>query len=80
MSRSSSPRPPRYRLATDVRPGDVDVRVDVDPAAGDAFHGTVAHELRLERRKRAIRLPAVDLRVTKPRARWACRGPTWPDL
>ena len=70
MTRSSSSSPPRYRLAPDVRPQNVDVHVEVDPSVGDGFHGTVVQELELERRRRVIRLHAKDLRVTKPRAHW----------
>jgi puromycin-sensitive aminopeptidase len=50
-----------------VRPRRVALHVEVDPARGRAFRGEVAIELRLARSRRAIRLHAVDLRVTRPR-------------
>ncbi len=53
-----------------MRPRDVDVHVEVDPAKSQAYRGTVVQTLELERSKRAIRLHAKDLRVSKPQARW----------
>jgi puromycin-sensitive aminopeptidase len=56
-----------------VRPGDVDVEVEVDPSRGDGFQGTVTHALELDRSRRVILLHAKDLRVTRPEARFAER-------
>jgi puromycin-sensitive aminopeptidase len=53
-----------HRLSTDVRPTEVDVHVEVDPASGPAFSGQVIHRLRLDRRRRSLELHADDLSVT----------------
>ena len=50
-----------HRLAPDVRPGEVDVRVEVDPQSSSAFRGEVVHRLQLDRRRRSIELHADDL-------------------
>ena len=53
-----------HRLSADVRPTDVDVHVEVDPASSGAFSGQVIHRLRLDRRLRSLELHADDLIVT----------------
>ncbi len=50
-----------------MRPERVRLHVELDPARSDAYRGEVAIELRLARPKRAVRLHAVDLRVTRAR-------------
>jgi puromycin-sensitive aminopeptidase len=70
LARSPRQRSPRYRLAADVRPRIVEVHVEVDPSRSDAFRGEVTLHLDLARAKRAIRLHAKDLRVTRPRVEW----------
>jgi aminopeptidase N len=45
----------------------VALHVELDPARGDAYRGEVAIALRLARPTRAIRLHAVDLRVSGAR-------------
>jgi len=55
-----------------VRPLDVAVHVEVDPARGPAFRGEVSHRLRLDRAVRSIELHAADLRLA--RARLHCGG------
>jgi puromycin-sensitive aminopeptidase len=57
-----------FRLRTDVRPVDVDVSVEVDPARSNAFRGQVGIELELDRGRRKLELHAADLRVSRPRA------------
>jgi puromycin-sensitive aminopeptidase len=52
-----------HRLAGDVRPLEVDVHVEVDPAAGPEFSGRVVHRLRLDQRRRSLELHADDLAV-----------------
>ena len=61
-----------HRLAPDVRPGEVDVHVEVDPQSSSAFRGEVAHRLQLDRRRRSIELHAVDLALCG--ARVECGG------
>jgi puromycin-sensitive aminopeptidase len=66
----AAPRPARkrgHRLDSHLRPTDVDVELEVDPAAGEKFAGEVRHHLRLDRPARAIELHAADLRVSRPR-------------
>jgi aminopeptidase N len=53
-----------HRLAADVRPTEVDVQVEVDPASGPAFSGQVTHRLHLDQRRRSLELHADDLSVT----------------
>jgi len=67
LTRAGRTQTPRYRLPDDVRPLEVDVHVEVDPSKSAKFHGDVALRLQLRRAKRAIRLHAQDLRVTKAR-------------
>jgi puromycin-sensitive aminopeptidase len=64
--RPAAAKPPLrpHRLAADVRPTEVDVHVEVDPASGPAFSGQVIHRLRLDRRRRSLELHADDLTVT----------------
>jgi puromycin-sensitive aminopeptidase len=50
-----------------VRPVEVDVHVEVDPARGPAFRGEVRHALQIERPVRSIALHAAELRVSRPR-------------
>jgi puromycin-sensitive aminopeptidase len=50
-----------------VLPTEVDLHVEVDPARGNTFRGEVSIRVRLARSKRALRLHAKDLRVTRPR-------------
>ncbi len=68
-----APRIPRYRLDPGVRPRRVHVHVSVDPQRSNLFRGEVALEIELDRRRRSIRLHAVDLRVSKPRLEIAGR-------
>ena len=44
------------RLPSGVRPRDVDLRVELDPARSDRFRGRVEIQLELARPRRAIRL------------------------
>jgi len=53
----------------------VHVHVAVDPQRSSAFRGEVALEIELERSRRAIRLHAVDLRVSN--ARFESAGRVW---
>lgn len=65
---SARPRRTRgFRLPADVRPGEVDLRVEVDPARDDRFAGGVSHHLTLDRSRQSIQLHAADLRVSRPR-------------
>jgi puromycin-sensitive aminopeptidase len=50
-----------------VRPERVQVHVEVDPQKSPRFRGRVSIDLRLTRPRRALRLHAADLRVTRPR-------------
>jgi puromycin-sensitive aminopeptidase len=67
MRDSAGPKRTTYRLRKDVRPTDVDLHVEVDPTRGDAYQGTVRHQLRLKRKRNSIELHADDMRVSKPR-------------
>jgi puromycin-sensitive aminopeptidase len=69
----ASKRSLAHRLTADVRPGDVDLHLTVDPTAGDAFEGEVRHVLRLGRSRRTLELHAADLRVSRPRVTWGGR-------
>ncbi len=64
---ASRRRRPTERLDPEVRPERVELRVELDPERGDAYRGEVAIELRLARPKRALRLHAVGLRVSRAR-------------
>ena len=55
------------RLASDVRPVDVDLHVEVDPERDDGFSGSVRIVLELERARRQIELHAAELRVSRAR-------------
>jgi puromycin-sensitive aminopeptidase len=50
-----------------VRPRDVDLAIELDPAAGTGYRGEATFELELSSRRRSIELHAVDLRVSRPR-------------
>ncbi len=65
--RAAATRTRALRLPPDVRPVAYDLRVEVDPASGDAFRGTVAIRLRLERARRALELHAADLSLANAR-------------
>ncbi len=56
-----------WRLPDGVRPTDVDVEVEVDPARDDRFEGEVRHTLQLARRRSRISLHAADLRLSRAR-------------
>jgi len=56
-----------HRLATDVRPTDVAVHVEVDPRRRDDYEGEVAIDLVLDAPRRTIELHADDLKVTQAR-------------
>ena len=62
-------RHPPGRLDPGVRPRDVDVHVEVRPARSDRYRGTTRTRLELDRARRTIDLHAVDLRVTRVRAK-----------
>jgi puromycin-sensitive aminopeptidase len=51
----------------------VHVHVEVDPQQGSAFRGEVALEIELDKRRRSIRLHAIDLKLSKPRIEIAGR-------
>ena len=55
------------RLAPDVRPTQVDLHVEVDPARSRRFRGELAVALRLAKPRRSVELHAVDLDVSKAR-------------
>jgi puromycin-sensitive aminopeptidase len=55
------------RLDPEVRPERVELRLEVDPARGEAYRGEVAIRLRVARAKPALHLHAVDLRVAGAR-------------
>ena len=69
--RKSEVKPPRgrraHRLGADVRPQNVDLHLELDPAKDKAFKGAVALELHLERQRRSIELHAAELRVSRAR-------------
>jgi puromycin-sensitive aminopeptidase len=60
-------RPRGLRLPAHVRPVEVDVHVEVDPARGGGFRGEVEHRLELDRPVSRIELHAADLRVSRAR-------------
>ncbi len=63
-------RPARgARLAPDVRPTSLDIQLEVDPAASDAYRGEVGVNLQLGRRRSSIELHACDIRVSRARVR-----------
>jgi puromycin-sensitive aminopeptidase len=72
--RNRTPRPRGYRLPSSVRPTEVDVHLEVDPARGSGFRGEVEHRLTLDRALRSIELHAAELRLA--RARVAAGGRT----
>ncbi len=57
----------RYRLTPRVRPGDVDLHLDVDPTR-PRFTGRVAMDLLLERGTRTLTLHSADLTPSRARA------------
>jgi puromycin-sensitive aminopeptidase len=65
--RAPAPRPRGHRLTDHVRPFEVDVHLEVDPARSDAFRGTVEHRLVLDRSVRSLELHAADLRLSGAR-------------
>lgn len=54
----------RHRLPQSVRPREIDLHFDLDPADA-AFRGEARYGLELERRARRIELHAADLRLSK---------------
>jgi puromycin-sensitive aminopeptidase len=56
-----------FRLPTDVRPKEVDLRVELDPARSAHYRGEVIHRLHLARGRRQIFLHADGLRVSHAR-------------
>jgi len=68
-----APRTPHHRLDPGVRPQRVHVHVEVDPRESTGFRGEVALEIELDKKRRSIRLHAVDLRISKPRIEIAGR-------
>ena len=56
-----------FRLDTSLRPGDVDLHINVDPQAGKAFDGRVEFELDSDRPRRRIEIHAAELRVHRAR-------------
>ncbi len=67
--REGTPRIRAFRLPGDVRPREVDIVVEVDPARDDRFRGEVGIEIEIERPRRKIELHAAELRVSHPRLR-----------
>ena len=59
------PRPRGLRLPVHVRPVEVDVHVEVDPARGGTFRGEVEHHLQLDRAVSRIELHAAELRLSR---------------
>ena len=57
------------RLARDVVPRRYDVRLEVDPEAGDAYRGEVRIEVALGAAQRRIELHAAELRIGRARIR-----------
>jgi puromycin-sensitive aminopeptidase len=53
-----------HRLSPDVRPTEVDVHVEVDPASSPAFSGEVTHHLLLAKSRRSLELHADELAVS----------------
>ena len=64
---AASGRKVGHRLAPDVVPRRYDLRLEVDPEAGDDYRGEVEIELELGSARRAIELHAAELRVAKAR-------------
>ncbi len=60
-------RPRGLRLPAHVRPVEVDVHVEVDPARSGGFRGEVEHRLELDRPLSRIELHAADLRLSRVR-------------
>ena len=56
-----------HRLATDVRPTQVSLHVDVDPQKRDEYHGEVTIALELDAPRKALELHADDLKVSHAR-------------
>jgi len=56
-----------------VRPGDVEIALDVDPSTGASYQGEVIHQIHMARRTRSIELHAADLRVSGARIEAAGR-------
>jgi puromycin-sensitive aminopeptidase len=52
-----------------VRPGEVDIAVEVDPSRSQSFRGEVGIELTLDRPRRRLELHAAELRVSRARLR-----------
>jgi puromycin-sensitive aminopeptidase len=50
-----------------VRPLQVDLQLELDPASGPSFAGSVVHQLRIDRSRRSITLHSADLRVSGAR-------------
>jgi len=71
MATVSKTRTGMLRLDPSVRPSRVALHVEVDPSRSAAFRGRVSIDVHLDRRRSAIRLHALDLRVTRPRVRCA---------
>ncbi len=65
---AAKPRARRaHRLASEVRPRNVALHLELDPAKGKAYKGEVALDLQLEKRCRSIELHAAELRVSRAR-------------
>jgi len=60
-----------FRLDSTLRPREVDLAVEVDPARGRGFRGRVAISLENRRRRRFVELHAADLRLSGARLRTA---------
>jgi puromycin-sensitive aminopeptidase len=58
-----------FRLAPDVRPTAMDIRLEVDPGVSDAWRGEVGINLQLGKRRSSIELHACDIRVSRARLR-----------
>ncbi len=56
-----------HRLSPHLRPEAVDLQIEVDPAVGPKFSGTVRHHLQLARQMPGIEVHADAIRVSKPR-------------
>ena len=72
MAERPARRRPAERLDAEVRPEQVDLRVEVDPARGDAYRGEVAIRLRVATAKRALRLRSSN---GKTSMKWRTLGP-----
>ena len=66
-AKAATPRRRAFRLPPDVRPLSYDLHVEVDPARGDGFRGTVAIRLRLERPRGSLELHAAELSLAGAR-------------